>query len=311
VGVTPFKNNGISFAVNAEWKIFKNIVNKVFDNVSPHKQHEIQKKWIGIIQVEYFSSSAFIWTICITSVILVGFIIVYYWNSVLKKIIKRKKETEKELKKLLIEVKKRDEDKKVLLQEIHHRVKNNLQIVSSMLSMQANSSQDASIGLALKGAIERIQTISLVHNKIYKSPTLDKVNLTDYTQSLFQDIQSQYPIESHTKLLLNSSSINITIDYLVPLALIINELITNSFKHAFINQDFPEISMQYAWNQNTEMLQMTYNDNGQWIENPESDHFGTSLIDILTEQINGNYSLDSNSDGTFYTFEFKIPIINT
>ncbi|HLW30210.1 MAG TPA: transporter substrate-binding domain-containing protein [Brumimicrobium sp.] len=305
VGVTPFKESGISFGINPEWKTFKGIVDKVLNEVSAHQKHEIRGKWIGINKSNYFSSSFFIWSLLIFISILVGFIIVYYWNRVLKKILKRKKKTEYELKKLLIDVKKRDEEKKVLLQEIHHRVKNNLQIVSSILNMQANTIKDPNTSLALKDAVERIKTIALVHDKVYKSPTISEVNLTEYIESLYLDLQSQYPKESHINLNITHSSVKIAMDSLVPLALIITELITNSFNHAFKNQDNPKITIKTNWLKTENTLELKYMDNGSWKENGESDHFGTSLIDIFTEQIDGTYSLNKTEEGTIYTFEFK------
>jgi|SRR5690554_1270157 len=305
VGVTPFKDNGICFAINPEWIIFKGIVDKVFKNVSAHQQHEIRKKWIGISKVDYFSSSFFIWSLLIFISILIGFIIVYYWNRILKKILKRKKQTEYELKKLLVEVKKSDEDKKVLLQEIHHRVKNNLQIISSMLKMHADTIDDKDTSLALKDAVDRIQSIALVHDKIYRSPSIAEVNLTDYITTLLKDIRSQYPNETKVEMIINSSPINISMNSLVPLALIINELISNSFKHAFDNQDQPKVTVNVNWYEEKKCLELVYMDNGIWKKSNKSDYFGTSLIDIFTEQIDGTYTLNSKEDGTTYVFKFK------
>lgn len=292
------------FTLNIEQTIFFGF----FKIQSTSNQIEFDDKWFAADGSNniFFSFPITVLVFFAFIGVLIGLLVVYYWNRILKKILKRKKETELQLKALLLEVKKSDEDKKVLLQEIHHRVKNNLQIVSSMLNMQANSIEDRTTKLALNEAKERIQTIALVHNKIYKSPTIGEVDLRDYTQSLFEDLKSQDPVNSNVQLSVDASSLKIAMDSLVPLALILNELYSNSLKHAFIQQDNPLITVKFGWEPTSETLHFIYKDNGTWKKAEKQDSFGTTLIDIFTEQIDGEYTLNNKKEETKYGFKFKI-----
>ncbi|MEX2483510.1 MAG: transporter substrate-binding domain-containing protein, partial [Brumimicrobium sp.] len=305
VAPTPFKTNGIALVVNPEWSTFRDIVQKVFNNISPSQRHEIRKKWIANeYNTSFFSQRFIIWAIIIGVSILVCFGLLYYWNKVLRGLLKRKKITEQQLKESLIALKKQDAEKKVLLQEIHHRVKNNLQVVSSMIRLQANVNQDPNAAKTLNEAVDRVKTIALIHDKIYKSPDINVVELKEYITSLYKDIQIQFNIPKKVDFKIVSDDIKVSVDTIVPLALILNELITNSFKYAFEDQDNPEIKIEFTVVDNRE-LEMKYFDNGKWLENDKSDFFGTSLIEIFTDQLEGDFKLHKADTGTQYNFIFN------
>lgn len=211
---------------------------------------------------------------------------------------------EQQLKESLIELKKKDDVKKVLLQEIHHRVNNNLQMVSSMMRIQANIVNDPNASKTLIEAVERVKTIALVHDRIYKSPTINAVDLKSYIESLFQDILLQFEGMKKPELLIQGTDVTVEMDKIVPLALILNELITNSMKYAFEDQDRPKITITISVPANAG-LSLTYADNGKWKENRDSDHFGTSLIEIFTEQLEGTYKLTKDNNSTIYAFTFN------
>jgi two-component sensor histidine kinase len=305
VSPTPFKNTGVAFVVNPEWEEFSGIVQKVFNSISAAERHQIRKKWIGNeYNSSFFSERFIIWTIIILIGLIVCFIILYYWNKVLRGIIKRKKTSEQRLKESLITLKKQDEEKKILLQEIHHRVKNNLQVVSSMIRLQANVNKDPNVVKTLNEAIDRIKTIALIHDKIYKSSDVSVIRIDEYVHSLYEDLELHFSLGKKVSLHIESGDIVVSVDTVVPLALILNELITNSFKYAFHAQDNPEIKIEFKVI-DKHHLEMIYFDNGQWIKNEESDFFGSSLIQIFTDQLEGDFNLHKEASGTQYNFIFK------
>lgn len=305
VSPTPFENTGVAFVVSPEWKEFSGIVQKVFNSMSTEERHQIREKWISNkYNSSFFSERFIIWTIIISVGLVVCFIILYYWNKVLRGIIKRKKISEQRLKESLIELKKQDEEKKVLLQEIHHRVKNNLQVVSSMIRLQANVNKDPNVVKTLNEAIDRIKTIALIHDKIYKSTEVSVIRIDEYIHSLYSDLELQFSLGKKVTLNIESKNIVVNVDTVVPLALILNELITNSFKYAFEDQENPKIKIEFKIIDEYH-LEMIYFDNGQWLKNDESDYFGSSLIQIFTDQLEGDFKLHKEDSGTQYNFIFK------
>lgn len=305
VGTTDFEIGNIAMAVTPSYEMLTQIVNKVLANISSKQKHNIRADWIAQPkESSLFSGNSLIWIIIMISAIVVVFSVLYYWNKVLRKIIKRKKQTEQQLKESLIAIKKNDEEKKVLLQEIHHRVKNNLQVVSSMMRIQSNVIDNKVASRTLSEAVERIKTIALVHDRIYKSPGINTVDLKPYIDSLHKDILLQFEGINPPDIHVEGSDVSIQMDKIVPLALILNELITNSVKYAFDNQPNPRIEVQLSTPKSTG-LKMIFADNGKWKENDKSDRFGTSLIEIFVEQLDGNYTIDKKSNGTIYTFNFN------
>tara|TARA_B100000508_G_scaffold118450_1_gene98621 strand:+ start:133764 stop:135362 length:1599 start_codon:yes stop_codon:yes gene_type:complete len=306
VGTTPFTSGDIAMAVTDEYKPLVPIINKVLKHVSSKEKHAIRREWIANSgNTSFFQSQYFYWTLFIIGGLILSFTVLYYWNNVLRKIVQRKKKTEQQLKESLIAIKKNNEEKKVLLQEIHHRVKNNLQVVSSMMRLQANIVKDPNASRMLNEAVERIKTIALVHDRIYKSTNIDSVKLQEYTETLYNDITSQFDGVKKPILELTGDNIDVQMDKIVPIALILNELITNSIKYAFDNQDNPKISVLIKLPESEKGLIINYSDNGCWKESENSDHFGTSLIEIFTEQLDGAYELNKSDDGTVYYFEFN------
>lgn len=300
---TYYEDNGIALAVNKEWKILRDIAQKVFDNITPAEQAKIRQKWVNA-DITYSASWSSIvkWVIVVVIILAVIIVLLYFWNNTLRKNIKHRKEAQHQLMESLIEIKKQDNEKKVLLQEIHHRVKNNLQIVSSMMSLQADISQNKAAKKTLTEAIDRIKTIALIHDKIYRSPDLGNVCLKEYSSSLIKAILDNFSVANKIEYSVNAKEVSISLDHIVPFALIINELVTNSVKYAFKETEKPKITLKIEEKEG--VIYMEYADNGTWVENPKSDNFGTSLVEIFTEQLEGSNSLDKTPSGTKYSFTF-------
>jgi len=137
-------------------------------------------------------------------------------------------------KKVELKIKESLEEKEVLLQEIHHRVKNNLQIISSLLNLQTHYVEGEETINVLKDSQNRVKTMAIVHEKLYQSPNLKDINFKEYIEDLISVLFYSYGIESkNIKTLINLEDLKIDIDTAIPCGLIINELVTNSLKYAF------------------------------------------------------------------------------
>jgi len=192
---------------------------------------------------------------------------------------------------------------KILLKEVHHRVKNNLQIISSLLKLQGASSKDDVLQCHFIEAINRVKSMALIHEKMYRTNELSGVNIEEYLRALLYDIADALSYSRKVELNVYSEIDKIDIKSMVPVSLIFNELITNSIKHGFSGCEGGVISVMIIRKSN--YIQIEYYDSGVWKINIEDDSFGKELIEILTEQLDGVHHLEKNN-GTLYKFEFPI-----
>lgn len=194
-----------------------------------------------------------------------------------------------------------NQQKEILLKEIHHRVKNNLQIISSLLKLQAAESKSESVNENFQEAIGRIRSMALIHEKMYHNDDLSKIDLRTYVITLAEDICSSIYSKNNLEINVDSSIEQVETKNIVPISLIFNELVTNSLKHGFINQDNAKIEVKISQNEDSVLFE--YQDNGIWVEPTETSSFGLDLIDTLTDQLEGSYSRHIE-DGTLYRFQF-------
>lgn len=188
-------------------------------------------------------------------------------------------------------------EKNVMLQEIHHRVKNNLAVVSGLLNLQSSNIDDQYVKNALSKSIHRIMSIAKVHELLYQSDDLSMINLHKYVEEL-TTIHLQSFSKSEKQLFKNTIELeHIDINYGVPLGIIFNELITNSLKHAFIGEyHIPEIRISIKKINDTVFVE--YADNGVGILNFEearTESLGFTLIKSLLDQIEASYEYDLNN----------------
>jgi two-component sensor histidine kinase/ABC-type amino acid transport substrate-binding protein len=299
---TTYKNNGIALAVTKDWVIFRDIAQKVFNSITPLEKSTLRQDWISVRYEHGYSwKTTRIWISAISAIFILILLIFIIWNRTLKKQIILRKETEKELNHSLEKIRKQDSEKEILLQEIHHRVKNNLQIITSLLRLQSNTSSDQNVITSLNNATERIRTISLIHEKIYSSSNLGEITIIDYVNSLAKEIISSVS-RNHIDLKVISDIKTLNLKSIVPLALILNELLTNSIEYGLKDKIEGEIRIEFTL---TDCINLKYFDNGTWISNEDSDFFGTTLIEVFTEQLEGKYLLNKTSEGTEYIFNFK------
>lgn len=200
-------------------------------------------------------------------------------------------------------------EKEVLFAEVHHRVKNNMAIITGLLSLQANSTENIEAKGLINESKNRIHSMSLVHSMLYRAPDLNKIKLDKYISSLCKELMNS--LEPMRSITLNESyyDLEMPINKAIPIGLIINEAVTNSIKHAFpIGHPDPEIIIKME-NTGTE-IQITIGDNGKGMGNkitsPEKEKtLGVSLIHSLTEQIDGKVVF-LNENGTKIRVSFNI-----
>jgi two-component sensor histidine kinase/ABC-type amino acid transport substrate-binding protein len=301
---TKYEDIEIAMAFTKDWVVFRDICQKVIDSVSIQEASRIRKDWISVRYDYGFSwSKALSWLLIIAGVILVAFLLFYIWNRSLKNQVTEKTKMQETLKASIDQIKKQDREKKVLLQEIHHRVKNNLQIITSLIRLQAGASDNELVESSLNDATERIRAIALIHEKIYNTSSLDFISAEEYIRALSDDIIQSFSGETDVQMYIEAATKTLDLKAIVPLALILNELITNSLKYGFLKKDKGLISIKIA-EQSNELL-LVYKDDGVWLENPASKKFGSSLIDIFTDQLEGKFDLKKAADGTQYDFAFK------
>ncbi len=198
-------------------------------------------------------------------------------------------------------------DKNILLQEIHHRVKNNMQIISSLLNLQTKYVDDEEAINVLKESQNRVRSMAIIHENLYKSEDLMHINCVDYIESLVLNLFYAYNIEkTQIKPVLNIDDISLNIETAVPCGLIISELISNSLKYAFPNKMDGEIVISLK--SGKEYYQLCISDNG--IGLPEDINFtniktlGLLLVNSLAEQIDGKVTIH-RENGTQYNIIFK------
>ena len=194
-------------------------------------------------------------------------------------------------------------EKEVLLKEIHHRVKNNLQIISSLLKLQSRSTDNIQTLAMFKESQGRIRSMALIHEKLYQSKDLSRVNFAEYIASLSANLFRSYEIDiSAIKPVMNIENIYLEIDVAVPCGLIINELVSNSLKYAFPSGSSGEIKIElYSVDQRN--LTLIVADNGVGISRnldwQDLKTLGLQLVNNLVEQLGGIVNIDSTSGTEF------------
>ena len=197
-------------------------------------------------------------------------------------------------------------EKELLLREIHHRVKNNMQIISSLLSLQSSYLEDEEAVKTLEESRSRVKSMALIHEKLYKSDSLAKIDFTEYVKSLCSNLMFTY-VEDPEKIRIKTEgdSINLNVDTSIPCGLIINELVTNSIKHAFPHRS-GEINLKLDASQDD--FSITVRDNGigfpKDLDFENTKTLGLQLVTNLVNQIDGDIEL-CRDNGTQFEIRFQ------
>jgi two-component system, sensor histidine kinase PdtaS len=191
-------------------------------------------------------------------------------------------------------------EKEFLIKEIHHRVKNNLQIISSMLNLQAENITDAAAKEVLQESRLRINSMALIHQLLYNKNNMLNVMISDYLSTLLSQIEKSYSNVSRKIITeLQCDNMNIDLDTAIPLGLIVNELVTNSYKHAFNNKESGNIVVSFRCHPNEKTFTLVVKDNGGGFDYSNKKHhsLGMELIHMLSDQLNGKIEF-RNENGT-------------
>ncbi|RAJ07458.1 histidine kinase dimerization/phosphoacceptor domain -containing protein [Arenibacter echinorum] len=198
-----------------------------------------------------------------------------------------------------------NQEKEFLIKEIHHRVKNNLEVVSSLLSLQSTHIEDKKIKENMHQIQNRIQSMSMIHQNLYQGKNLGGIAMKNYFKILGDYVLQSYGAGQKIVMVYDMEEIELNVDIATPIGLIVNELITNSLKYAFPNSLTGVITISLV--QKPAHLELTVTDNGIGINKGNQTHgtgFGTQLISLLTKQLDGKMVLHQDK-GTSVSFEFQ------
>lgn len=250
----------------------------------------IPKSWYVTFsnhEIDYIRSL----NIAIAGLCVVFFTAFYMWLSnkqteEIKILIQKEKDLHEELKQSLMQ-------KEILLAEVHHRVKNNLAVLNSMINMKMNNHNNQNIDQILNSLQNRIHNMSMIHNLLYRQENIDSIKIEDFIQKTIQS-SIQYNQADSIQLIENYDELGtIKTAAIIPIGIIVNEMVTNSILHAFPNKYNPTLNLN-IYMQGDDIV-INYSDNGMGLNNSYQDGLGFEIIYLLVEQLNGQIRLEDNN----------------
>ena len=207
-----------------------------------------------------------------------------------------------------IEVHQKLAETEIMLKEVHHRVKNNLQLIVSLLNLQKAYLTDEASLEAFQSTISRIKSMAIVHEKLYKSETLADIDFFHYVKTITGNLVAAYRYtKQDVSVIVDINDIFLNINTAIPCGLIINELVSNSLKHAFANREKGKIEISLKFKE-TNLYTLTVKDNGIGLplnyDIVESSKLGLQLVLNLIDQLHGSYKI-SQDQGTNFTIIFQ------
>jgi two-component system, sensor histidine kinase PdtaS len=257
-----------------------------------NKEKEISKQKLK------YSKSILIFTVISFGVIL---IILYIVNALYRKVKSKNKQIENALK-----------DRELLVQETHHRVKNNLQMISSLLNLQSKYVEDKKAFEALQNGRNRVESIAILHKHLYAGENLNLVNVQDYFENLTESIINSYTKNTaQIQLTIQAKNILLDIESLIPIGFIVNELVTNSLKHAVLEEETKtlDIGINLTKNSTSYVLLVTDNGKGYCVDTSDDSKevtFGTRLIHSFVKKLNATFQTNCEK-GTLVEIIIPIP----
>ncbi|MEX0724362.1 MAG: sensor histidine kinase [Gracilimonas sp.] len=223
---------------------------------------------------------------------------IFGWNFILRRQVRSKTQ---ELSAAL-------KEKEILMQEIHHRVKNNLAKISALLDLQISTADHPAVEKSLSNSKSRINSMALIHDKLYQTQKYRVVRLDNYLKDLITTIHQTYTDERHSvSLNFDLKEVSLSVDKAVVCGLLVNELVVNAFKYAFKDNDAGMLTV--VLKKEGEKIQFSISDNGPGLpmafEKMKKEGLGTILIQNFAEQLEAEMQVRSNENGTSFSFTFK------
>jgi two-component sensor histidine kinase len=188
-------------------------------------------------------------------------------------------------------------EKNTLLSETHHRVKNNLAVISGLFDLQMIYNQNAEVSEILNNSKRRIKSMSMIHESLYRQDDLANIDFKQYISQMVREIESSIKTNPDIEVKLNVQELHFDLQHAVPLGLIVNEVLTNAFKHAFQPNQKGEIIVEFK---KEEKFILRIIDNGKGLPSEmDSGSLGMTLIDALVQQLEGEYCYKTNHGTTF------------
>jgi two-component sensor histidine kinase len=205
------------------------------------------------------------------------------------------------------QLRKRNEEKEFLIKEIHHRVKNNLQVLSSLLHLQSRHIKDETALDAVREGQNRVEAMGLIHQKLYMGDNLASVEMRDYLQNLGDTLLDSFGLDGRVKITYHLQPMHLDVDTAIPLGLIINELVTNSLKYAFPDGRQGQIEISLWKNERGQLCLKVADDGVGKAGAPQlkgSTSFGTNLVEILSKKLKGKQEV-MNGEGYATVIRFE------
>jgi two-component sensor histidine kinase/ligand-binding sensor domain-containing protein len=302
---------------DSDWSPFSEINSATYSNLPPGDYHFMlraeNKDGISAeadsviefrIKQPYWTTWWFV-LFCIA-----GFVgLIYLYNEYRKrKHIVQKQRLEKIIKERTAEIIKKRDENEILLKEVHHRVKNNLQIINSLINIQSDYINEPKATELFREIRNRIRTISLVHEKLYKSEDYGNINVKEYINMLVENLIDTYSFNKNVELKLNLEVQHFNLNTIIPLGLLLNEIISNSFKYAFNDSSDGVIEIELYKSSASDEYTVIVGDNGKGFDDKlftnETPTLGLELVKILATQLNGSIE-KIQKPGTYYILKFK------
>jgi PAS domain S-box-containing protein len=193
-------------------------------------------------------------------------------------------------------------EKEIIIKEVHHRVKNNMQVISGFLLLQSQYITDPKSVQMMEDAQQRVKTMALVHERLYQSRSLEFIDAADYIRSLVADLLNSSTLTTAVGTEVEVDHINITLDMAIPIGLIINELVTNSLKHAFAGRPQGKLTISLHLREE-HRVHLTISDDGVGLPSDYSERsmttLGTQLVKVLVGQLGGEMTVESSNGAKF------------
>ncbi|MDQ3110989.1 MAG: hypothetical protein M3R17_13935 [Bacteroidota bacterium] len=247
------------------------------------------------------------WWFITASILVIGGMLLFIILIRTARIKAHRRLLEAEVRERTIEISRQNEEKTVMLKEIHHRVKNNLQVISSLLNLQADGISDKRVLTLFEDCRHRVNSMALIHQKMYQSNNLVNIDIRNYIDELIRSLIDAYDTNKSIHLHTDIEDHPFRIDTIVPLGLILNEIISNSLKYAFEGQTEGDLYISLHKKQDNFYI-LEVSDNGKGIPShiniEDAKTLGMQLIHMLSGQINGKVVLSQQS-GLKYRIEFE------